>query len=38
MNALTPDEAVRLGLPNDYREEFNHRKKNLFAINSIFTL
>lgn len=36
MNALTSDDTIRLGLPDDYREEFNRRKKNLFAVNSIF--
>lgn len=36
MNALTPDDTIRIGVPNDYRDEFNRRKKNLIAINSIF--
>lgn len=36
MNALTPEDLIRLGLPDGYRDEFNRRKKHLFAINSIF--
>ena len=36
MNALTPADFARLSLPDDYREEFVRRKKNLFAVNSIF--
>lgn len=36
MSALTPNDNNRMGLPDDYRDEFNRRKKHLFAVNSIF--
>ena len=36
MSALTPNDNNRMGLPDDYRDEFNRRKKHLFAINSVF--
>ncbi len=36
MSALTPNDNIRMGLPDDYRDEFNRRKKHLFAVNSIF--
>lgn len=36
MNALTPEDLIRLDLSDDYRNEFIRRKKNLFAVNSVF--
>lgn len=36
MNALTPDDVLKLGLTENYRDEFMRRKKNLISINSIF--
>lgn len=31
MGALTPNDIIRMGLPDDYRDEFN-RRKNIFLL------